>query len=113
MNIIKQVKENIKKNVSRVMKYKDLYLSEEGDLLLLNDNIKLKTTHDNNEVIKKNRKDYGNFAIPAKFISYTLNNKCKIKICKKFKNILKLNDEVLVESDLVREVTEKGFNYYL
>jgi len=74
------------------MKYKDLYLLEEGDLLLLNDNIKLKTTHNNNEVIKKNRKDYGNFAIPAKFISYTINNKSKIKICKKFKNILKLND---------------------
>ena len=52
INLINQVNENIKKNISRVIKYKDLYLLEVGDLLLLNDNIKIKNSKNKKEIIK-------------------------------------------------------------
>ena len=63
--------------------------------------------------MKYNKKFNGEFTIPAKFIMYNKDNLLRIKICKNYKNILKLNNEYLIEDYLVREVTSYGFNYFI
>ena len=113
-NIIKIVNENIKKNISRVLKYKDLYLLEDGEYILVSDNIKVKKIKRNiDEIIIADKKHKSHFIIPAKFIKYTNTYKLHIKIIKQYKNIVLKNMEYLIEASLIREVTEICYNYYL
>ena len=113
MDLINEVNENMKKTITYAIKYKNLYLLEANDLLLVYSNIKLKIEFEREEIIKKNKKEKGNFQIPAIFIKYTKSSKLEIKICKNYKNILKVDTYYIIESDLVREVVDKGFNFYL
>ena len=73
----------------------------------------MKIEFEREEIIKKNKKEKRNFQIPAIFIKYTKSSKLEIKICKNYKNILKVDTYYIIESDLVREVVDKGFNFYL
>ena len=50
----------------------------------------MKSEFEREEIIKKNKKEKGSFQIPALFIKYTKSSKLEIKICKNYKNILKL-----------------------
>ena len=87
MDLINEVNENMKKTITYAIKYKNLYLLEANDLLLVYSNIKLKIEFEREEIIKKNKKEKGNFQIPAIFIKYTKSSKLEIKICKNYKNI--------------------------
>ena len=60
-----------------------------------------------------NIKITGNFTIPSKFITYTLDSKLKIKCYKDYEDILKSNIIYYIESELVREITQIVFNYFL
>ena len=112
-DLINEVNNNMKNTIKYAIKYKNLYLLDANDLLLVNSNIKLKFDFKYEEIVKKNKKEIGAFIIPAIFIKYTKSLKLEIKICKKFKNILESYTYYIIESALVREVGEKGFNYYL
>ena len=107
--IINIVKQNIEKVISKAISKKKLNLLEEGDLLLIYNNITLK----GNEIIKLKKKIKGDYNIPSKFVKYIKNNKLKILISKNYKNILSANELYTIEYILCREVTEEGYNYFL
>lgn len=75
--------------INNAIKYKNLYLLEQDDKLLISDNIKLKKEEEYLQIIRKNSKEYGSFIIPVTFVNYTKDKKLKIKVCKKYKKILK------------------------
>ena len=113
IQLINEVNQNMKNTLKYAIKYKNLYLLDANDLLLVNSNIKIKFNFKYEEIVIKNKKEKGAFKIPAIFIKYTKSLKLEIKVCKKFKNILEAETYYIIESDLVRKVVEKGFNYYL
>ena len=113
-DLIKKVNENISKALNYAIKYKNLYLLEKGEYLLVNNNITTKKNKNNNiyEIFKKNKKLSGEYVIPALFISYTENYRLKINITKDYKNIVKKDRFYLIDSDMCRIVSEKGYNYF-
>ena len=56
MALINEVNENMKKTITAAIKYKNLYLLEAKNLLLVNSNIKLKFEFEREEIIKKIKK---------------------------------------------------------
>ena len=97
------------------IKYKHLYLIEEDEYLLLNNNIKVRSNKNEKfkEIIKNKKNICGEFIIPGKFISYTNDSRLKIKISNNFKNLLKQGDIYIIQSDLCRIVSQKGYNYFI
>ena len=77
----------MKNTLNYAIKYKNLYLLEANDLLLLNSIIKLKFDFKQEEIRKKNKKEKGTFKMPSIFVKYTKSLKLEIKVCKKYKNI--------------------------
>ena len=75
IELINEVNGNMKKVISKSIKYKELYLLDPNDLLLINTNIKLNLDLKIVETIKKNKKETGSFRFPAIFLKYTKNNK--------------------------------------
>ena len=71
--------------INNAIKYKNLYLLEKDDELLISENIKLKEEKEYCQIIRKNKKEYGSFIIPATFVNYTKDKKIKIKVSKKYK----------------------------
>ena len=65
--------------INNAIKYKNLYLLEQDDKLLISDNIKLKKEEEYLQIIRKNSKEYGSFIIPVTFVNYTKDRKLKIK----------------------------------
>ena len=113
INLINNVKENMEKIIGKALKKFNNYLLEENDYLLIHDNIKIKDTFEGLEIAIKKKSLMGEFRIPAKIIRYTKDSKLKIKICKSFKNIVMAEKEYYIEDSLVREVSIKGFNYFM
>ena len=83
------VKENIKKNVVKAIKYKNNYLLTENDYLLINNNIKTKIKKKEIYIYKNNDKISGEFIIPAKFIKYSDDN-LLIRQISKYMKVLKI-----------------------
>ena len=82
INLINKVNENISQCITTALKYKNNYLLDKDDYILINDNIKI-LVKDNKKYIKKNKINMtGEFNIPAIFKKYTNNNDLEI-ICKK------------------------------
>ena len=71
---IELVKENIKNNVVKAIKYKNNYLLSENDYLLINNNIKTKIKNKEIYIYKNKDSILGEFIIPAKFINYSDDN---------------------------------------
>ena len=111
--LIENVNKNMANTINNAIKYKNLYLLEQDDKLLISDNIKFKKEEEYLQIIRKNSKEYGSFIIPATFVNYTKDRKSKIKVCKKYKKILQKGLYYAIESELIRQVSEKGFNFYL
>ena len=92
-----------------------MYLIEEDEFLLLNNNIKVRANKNGKfkEIIKNKKYVCGEFIIPGNFISYTKDSRLKIKISNNFKHLLKTGDIYIIESDLCRIVSQKGYNYFM
>ena len=114
--IIEIVNNNISKTINYAIKYKNLYLLEKDEYLLIINNIKLNNNKDNNikEIVKNKKNISGEYIIPAQFVKYSDNYKLNnIKVSKNFKKILKNDSLYLIESDLCRIVSKKGYNYFM
>ena len=74
---------------------------------MINNNIKVINKKNKNYVQKKISNINGESTIPAVFIKYTKESDLEIITKKDFEDILELN------TNLVREVSEIGFNYFL
>ena len=103
----------MEKTIGNALKKFNNYSLEENDYLLINDNIKIKDTSEGLEIVIIKKSLMGEFRIPAQFIRYTKDSKLKIKMCKSFKNIVMAEKEYYIEDSLVREVSIKGFNYFM
>jgi hypothetical protein len=86
---------------------------EPGAFILVTNNIKVINKNHIKEIILANKKKKLQFNILAIFIQYTDAYKLHIKVSKSYKNILINNGEYLIESPLIKEVIELGYNYYL
>ena len=103
----------MEKIIGKALKKFNNYLLEENDYLLINDNIKTKDIEEGVEIVIKKKSVAGEFRIPAQFIKYTKDSKLKIKICKTFKKIVYEENEYYIEDNLVREVSVKGFKFFM
>ena len=107
IDLINKVKENIKRTVGKKLEKNNEDVLEEGDKLLINNNIDI---YKSNQIIRKN-KNKGKFIIPAIFKNYCKNKLLNVTIVKDFKDILSANTDYLIKNDLVRIVDDDGFNY--
>ena len=114
LELIKRVNENISKTINYAIKHKNLYLLEENEFILINNNIIAKKIMDNDnyEILKKNKKISGEFIIPGIFKSYTKDYRLKVIIKKDYKKILKKERIYIISSDLCRLVSKYGYDYY-
>lgn len=86
---------------------------EQGEFILITNNIQVINKNHIKENILADKKKKHQFNIPAVFIQYTDAYKLKIKVSKSYEKFLVNNGEYLIESSLIREVTELVYNYYL
>ena len=73
--LIENVNQNMANTINKAIKYKNLYLLEQDDKLLISDDIKSKEEKEYCQIIRKNKKEYGSFIIPATFVNYTKDKK--------------------------------------
>ena len=114
--LINKLKENMKNKITKQLKSKNLYLLEKVDPILIYDKKLLDNKSKKDKIkalIKDKSKSNGEFSIPGKLIKYDSYERILIYSEVSFKTIIKKGSEYLIVYNLIREVSRKGFDYFI